>query len=317
MEYALPLLGTERPATTREFDRIAATDASGIQPDIYYKAGQRWQSTGAIPFPGFDDSLGRLLSFFWPTDTPSGTAPSRSHPFTGLGAAPPWVTMWGLEFTNSTSPLYESFGKGHATSIEFVVDESGGPLLVNVEAIGELAAVVSSPSITTTDTFSASTYFRTVGAVLKFDEDSATPATQTNIQKFKLKVSRPTAPVSTADGVAVGYLAPGLVGFDGSMQLVWATWDGFKSSYYGSASGSAMSAVRVDGSIEMNWVGVGTNSATSTFKLSIPKVTMIFDPPKPNPDASPLVLNVNLQVNKPASGDHVVPTLVNNVTAGY
>lgn len=317
VEYAMPILNSDRPQPTRPYGRIVGTDGASITPDILYSPGQSWETSGAVEVAAFDDSVGRLLSFFYPTDTPSGTAPTRTHAFTGLGTAPPWVSLWSIAWTNGASPEYMRFSKGHATSIAFVVDNTGLPgLRVQLEGVGEDFLWTTSPTITTTNAFSG-TLFRPVGATLKFDEDTGTPATRTSIQGCTLKINRPSPPLPTADAIAVPYLAPGIVTFEFSMQLVWENFDGFRSTYMGGIAGTAPSATRVDGSVELNFVAIGPNSATSTLKLSVPKVTLIFASPKPNPDGSPLILDVTGEINKPAAGEHVVPTLVNNVTAAY
>lgn len=288
------------------------TDAASTKGDVYKKAGERAEAD--IHLPAFDDSLGRLLTGLWPTDTPSGTAPTRTHAFTGLGSAPAFYTMWSLPGGSLVLP--ESFGKGLCAGMSFSSDQNGSPLDVGYKFVGQVPAVVSAPTITNTDSM-ATTYFRAVGATLKFDEASGTPVAHTNIQSFTLEVVRDVTPVATADGVNVAYLAQGLVDFNLTLSLIWSDWLAYRATFYGATGGSAASATIVAGSVELNWIAVGPNSATSTFKLSVPKVALLADAPEPNPDASPLTVTINAKVLKPASGDHVVPTLVNNVTAAY
>jgi len=307
-EYAFPVF-SGRPLPVHDQDRVAVTDAASIQGDAYFQAGEYW--TADVTLPTFSDTTGRILTGFWPTDTPTGTAPTRSHVYTGFGTQPLFWTMWSLP--GGSLALPESMSKGICSGITFSFDENGGPLQTEVTATGQVPAVVTTPTITVTNAITAG-YFRTVGAVLKFEEDSATPVAQTNIQQCSLKVSRDVTPMKTADGVNVAYLAQGLVAIELTFQLVWANWDAYRASYYGAVAGSAASSTMVAGSVELNFVHT---VEVSTFKLVVPKVALIADPPEPNPDGSPLTVNINAQVLKPAAGEHVQPTLINNVTPAY
>jgi len=308
-EYAFPLYA-ERPKPVHDVDRVQVTDGASIQGDAYYQAGEYWTASGVIT-PGFADLAGRLLSGLWPTDTATGTAPTRSHAFSALGSAPAFWTMWSLPGGSLVLP--ESFGKGLCAGLHFVVDENGGPLQISIAAVGQVPAVVAAPTVTVTDALTAG-YFRCVGATLKYEEDSGTPVTQTNIQSFDLGVERPVTPVKTADGVNVAYLAQGLVVPSLQMQLVWQDWQSYRATYYGAVGGSAASATMVAGSVELNFVHT---VEVSTLKFVIPKVALVTEPPVPNPDASPLLVTINAEILKPAAGDHVQPTLVNNVTPAY
>lgn len=307
-EYGFPVF-SGRPLPVHDTDRVQVTDAASIQGDAYFQAGEYW--TADVTAPAFEATLGRWLTGMWPTDTKTGAGPF-THTMSGLGTQPLFWTMWSLP--GGSLALPESFGKGVCSGLTFSFDENGGPLQVEVQAVGQVPAVVSAPTITLSEALTNG-YYRAVGAVLKYEEDSATPVAQTNIQNVTLAVTREVTPVKTADGVNVAYLAQGLVAIELTMTLVWANWDAYRATYYGAVAGTAASSVMVAGSVELNFIH--TVNATSNLKITVPKVALIATPPEPNPDGSPLTVTINAQVLKPASGDHVQPVLVNQQAATY
>lgn len=309
-DYTTPLLTGDRPQPVQDVSIIAVTDGASIQGDQFKNAGEHWEAT--IVHPAWDDMLGLELVSLWPTDTPSGTAPSRLHTFTGLGSTPPWVSMYTNAFGSSLS---ETYAKGICSGIEFEWN-TDRPLRVTYHAVGQTPSVATFTS-TITESL-ANGFFTPLAAAngtLKFEEDSLTAAAHTNIAGGKISVMREVTPVMTSDGVAVGYLAQGLVAITAHLDLVWENWDAYRSTYYGAAAGSAVSSSFPSGSVDV--VFGHSSSATSIFELKLDKVNFITDPPQPDPGASPLMVSVDLAVLKPASGDHVKPLLTNNVTAAY
>src|SRR5262245_12596491 len=75
-EYAVPVYGG-RPTPIYEPGTVAVTDAASIAPDTYKKPSS-W-IMNEVRFPAFDDALGTALVGMWPTDTATGTAPTRQH----------------------------------------------------------------------------------------------------------------------------------------------------------------------------------------------------------------------------------------------
>lgn len=306
-DYTTPLLSGGRPMPVQDTSIVAVTDAASIQGDLFKNAGEHWEAE--IEHPAWDNMLGLELVSLWPLDTATGTAPSRSHVFSTLGATPPWISM----YSSAPGSFQETFGKGLCSGIEFSFSAAERPLRVKYSAVGQTPTVASFTS--TVAVSLADGFFTALGGTLKFEEDSLTPAAQTNIVGGTVSVQREITPVQTADGVTVSYLAQGLVVPTVHLDLVWANWDAYRASYYGAVAGTSASATLPAGSVELNFVH--TSSATSTFKLAIDKVAFLTTPPEPNPDASPLMVSVDLAVLKPASGDHVKPTLINNVTPAY
>jgi len=311
-DYTTPLMTGDRPVPVQDTAVLAMTDGASITGDTFKLAGEHWEANFA--HVAWDDMLGTELVGLWPTDTPSGTAPSRLHTFTGLGNTPPFMAVYADEFASGT--LSETFGKGICSGIDFDFNASQRELRVTYHAVGQTPTVATFTS-TVTEAVGNGFFLPLAPAngILKFDEDSGTPATHVNIVGGKVSIERPVTPVQTADGVAVGYLALGLVTATAHLDIVFETMDAYRSTFYGAAAGTAASSTFPSGSVDLTFGH--SVSATSIFEIKLDKVAFLTTPPAPDPAASPLVVAVDLAVLKPASGDIVKPLLTNNVTAAY
>jgi hypothetical protein len=248
----------------------------------------------------------------WPTDTPSGAIPSKLHTFTGLGSTPPWMSM----YTNfNSASISETFAKGICSGIEFEFSTER-PLRVTYHMVGETPSVAA--FTVTTATTLADGFFSPLApanGILKFDEDTSTPVTHTNIVSGKLSVMRAVTPVMTADGATASYLAQGLVTITGHLSTVWTDWDAYRTTFYQAAAGSSAGTTWPAGSVDLTF-GHST-SATSILELKVDKALISTTAPQPDPQASPLLIDFDLIVNKPAAGDHFKPLLTNNVNTAY
>jgi hypothetical protein len=309
-DYSFPLLTGDRPVPVQDTAVIQVTDAASIQGDSFKNAGEHWESTVVVP--AFDSMLGTMLVSLWPTDTPSGAIPSRLHTFTGLGSTPPWMSMYSN--FNSAS-ISETFAKGICSGMEFDFDTTR-PLRVTYHMVGETPSVAAF-TVTTAHTL-ADGFFAPLApanGLLKFDEDTSTPVTHTNIISGKISVLRDVTPLMTADGPTVNFLAQGLVVVSGHLQVVWTDWDSYKTTFYQAAAGTSAGSTFPAGSVDVTF-GHST-SATSIFELKIDKCLFNTTAPVPDPQASPLLVDIDFLVNKPAAGDHCKPLLTNNINAAY
>jgi hypothetical protein len=213
---------------------------------------------------------------------------------------------------------YHTFGKGLATGMTFESSSDGGPLVVGYSAMGQ--TVTDEASTVTTAATLADGYFA-LQATSSYihgipNTPNASPATpMTNVQDVKVEVVRNASVEPTADSTTVSNIAQGLVSFNVSMTWLWADWTVFNMNYFGASAGTTLSGTQVTGALELFWKH--SVSANSTFKLYIPAMVFAAEMPEPNPDGSPLRMTVTGRVQKPTSGDHIVPTLVNNVTPAY
>jgi len=309
-DYSYPLLTGDRPAPVQDVFTLQATDAASIVGDSTKNAGEHWEATTVSA--AHDALLGTMLVSLWPTDTPSGAAPSRLHTFTGLGSTPPWMAMYANE---QSAALSETFAKGICSGIEFEFN-TDRPLRVTYHMVGETPSVAA--FTVTTPTTLADGYFAPLapaGTVLKFDEDTGTAATHTNIVSGKISVMRDVQPLLTADGATASYLSQGLVTCTGHLQVVWTDYDAYRTTYYTAAAGTTAGATWPAGSVDLTFGH--TVSATSLLQLKVDKALFSTTAPPPDPAASPLLMDIDLIVNKPAAGDHVKPLLTNNVTPAY
>jgi hypothetical protein len=312
-DYGFPVYGG-RPTPVYDVGDINVTDAAAIAGDTFKKPSS-WILEG-VTTPGFDDGLGTLLQGMWPTDTASGAIPSKSHAFSGLGGTQPWMSYYGR--WPGAGPKYHTFGKGIETGLTFESTADGGPLIVGFSAVGQTvtdeASTVTTTCATTSGYFSlqaASSYIRGIPNV-----PNAAPATPlTNVSNVKVEIIRNATAEPTADSTSVANIAQGKVSFAVSMDWLWNDWTVFNMNYFGASAGTTLSGTQVTGALELFWKH--SVSATSTFKLYIPALVFAAEMPEPNPDGSPMRMTVTGRVQKPSSGDHIVPTLVNNINAAY
>ena len=159
-------------------------------------------------------------------------------------------------------------------------DGTGGPAKVGAKYVGKRPTVATytnaTPQVTGTDG-----YFTFSGAVLQYEVDSGTPATETNIQSLSLVVSRPVTPIATADSVSVGYLALGKVEASVNMTLLMDDHEAFRATFYGAVGGSTPSATIVHGSVKFNLVHSITGTHSASFTMD--KVWLQAEPPQPDP----------------------------------
>lgn len=306
--YTYPVYGDGGPVPTQEYGVVEVTDAASIQGDSYKQSGEHWEATYGIP--AFAAGLGQILLSMWPTDTATGTAPSKVHTFSGLGGTQGWQTVY------QTKPgLVETFEAGLASGISFSFDENGGPLHVTHSLVGKRPTAGTTYTVTTAEAL-ANGYFTATGGTLKYEADNATPVTATNVRSATVTVARTVTAEKTADGVAVAFLGQGRVEPSVELSMLYTDWEMYRATYYGAVAGTAPSATRVTGSLELNFVH--TITGTWLFKLTVPKIAFdVASPPQPDPGGGPMVTNVAGRVFKPASGDPVQPVLTNSVSAAY
>lgn len=310
--YSVPVFGGVGATPTYEEGRVEVTDAASIQGDSYKKPTSWMAETR---FPAFSRSLGTFLQSMWPTDTKTGAGPF-THTFSGLGGTQSWMAVY-REWPGAGA-FEETFGKGLATGIGFTATQDGGPLEVRWTAIGQTPSVTAY-SVTTADDLTQG-YFtlQSATATIKTDLDSpnVTPTVSaTNVQAVTINVDRQAQMVPTADAVTLTNVSVGKVVPSGSATFIWNDWDAYRATFYGAVGGTAASAVTVNGALKLNFTH--TTDATATFSLYVPAVQFKATSPEPSPAGDPITFEVALNIQKPSSGDHVQPVLVNGLTAAY
>jgi hypothetical protein len=305
-QYGLPVYsGRSMPAQT--FSRVDVTDASSIVGDSYKQGDIHWEADVVVP--AFGAALPKILVGLWPTDTVTGSGPF-THTMSGLGAAPPWFTTYNTDLLGGS--VEETFEAGILSEFSISGDQEGGPARVGAKYVGKRPTIASYTNATA-QVIGTDGYFTFTGGTMKYEVDSGTPVTETNIQSFNLLVSRPVTHQPTVDSTSVNYLALGRVECTFSMTLLMDDHEAYRATFYGAVGGSTPSNTKVNGSVEINLVHsiTGTHSA----KFNLDKAILIAEPPVPDPAASPLTVTINGQVDKPAAGDHVKPVVVNAVAA--
>lgn len=291
--------------------RVEVTDASSIQGDVS-KGLTHWE--GEAEHPAYGDSLGAILQAGWPTDTKTGVGP-YVHTYSGLGGTQSWIAVY-REWPASS--FEETFGKGLLSgfSIKGTADET--PMRVKWSALGQTPAVANY-SATLADNL-LDGYFTLQAASTTIEVDFDTPnvnpsSAVTNVQDVEIGYTRTASIVPTADGVTASNISLGKVQPYGSATLIFADFDAYRASYYGAVAGTAASATIVTGAMEINC----KHSVNATWALAIYVPAVQFRVPNvtPSPAGGPLLVPVTLNIQKPASGDHIQPVLTNSTSTAY
>jgi len=304
-EYGLPVY-SGRSMPVQSSARVEVTDATSLAPDPYKQGDEHWEAD--VTVPAFGAALPKLLVGLWPTDTKTGTGPF-THTMSGLGATPPWFTTFNTDLLGGA--VEETFEAGIQSGFSISGDGTGGPARVGVKYVGKRPTIASYTNATP-QVVATVGYFTFSGAVLQYEVDSGTPVTETNIQSLSLTVDRPVTPIATADSVSVGYLALGKVECNVSMTLLMDDHEAYRATFYGAVAGSTPSATIVAGSVKFNLVHSITGGHSASFTMD--KVWLQAEPPQPDPSASPLTVTINGVIEKPASGDHIKPVVINGIT---
>lgn len=307
--YDFPVF-SGRPQPVQSIDRVNVTDSAAIVGDPYKHPDEHWEADVVVP--AFANMMGVVLAGLWPTDTISGAGP-YTHPFTGLGSgSTKFITAYSKQ--SFSGSLKETFEDGQLSQVSFGFDNVGGPLKLGFKAIGKKPTAATTINAGTACALTDG-YFTATGGTLKYEADSATAATETNIQAGTVVVDRGVLPQPTADSTSVNLISLGKVDPSFTLTLLWTKWDEYRATYYGATSGTTPSATIVKGSVELNFVH--SVQAGWSFKLAIPSAVLAADPPQPAADGGPLIVNVNGYATKPGSGDHVQPTLINAISGAY
>ncbi len=311
-DYTMPVFGGA-PTPTYETGQVTVTDAAAIAGDTY-KRPSSWVLDNAIA-PAFDNAIGTLLVGLWGTDTPSGTAPTRLHTFTGLGGAQPWMSFYSVWGAGSKK---HTFGKGLITGLTFEATEEGGPVRVGISAMGQ--TVTDEASTATVATSTADGYFTLQHATSTIAADVDTPnsvpgVALTGVKNVTVGVTRNASPEATVEATQVGFISQGVLTPTVEMSWLWQDWTGFNANFFGAAAGTTLSGTQVTGAL--NLIYKHSVSANSMLRIYIPAMVFEVQSPEPNPDGSPLTMAVTGRVQKPSSGEHVQVFLTNNVTPAY
>lgn len=309
-DYSVPVYSaTVGPVA--DVRRIAVTDGSSIEGDPY-KGPSSWNAQAE--FPAFAAPLGTFVQSLWPTDTKTGAGPTYNHAFSGLGGTQSWVALYS-EWVNASN-YEQTFGKGLCTGMTFSADAEGGPLKIGYSAIGQTVTKQAN-TVTTANTLTDG-YYTLVGGSVKADFDTANTlppgTTITNVKDVSVTVNRGVTPEPTADAATVTNLGQGLVTTNFTMTLLYDTFDAYAASYFGAVAGTSLSATLVKGALELNFVH---SVAAWTFQLQIGSAVFFVGVPTPDPSGSALTLAVTGYATTPTSGSHVIPTIVNAVSAAY
>jgi hypothetical protein len=223
------------------------------------------------------------------------------------------------DYRASAGAFYQRFGKGQATKWGITASADETPARIVYSAMGQEVLAGTAWTATLADDltdgyFTLQTSTSTVEA--DYDTPNVNPTSViTNVSDVTILVERSATPQQTADGVNVRYIGAGLVAPSGTATLVWADWDAYRATFFGAVAGTALSSTIVTGALDLNFKH--TTQASWNFEVYIPAVQFQAAAPAPSPDGGVLTLPVTLNIQKPTTGSHVQPILINGTSAAY
>lgn len=305
--FAQPLYsGLPKPAET--FNEIDVTDTSGLLVPGHFKTEQHWEMDLNIPV--LPIGIGAYINAILPALSTSGTANPYTHTFTPTAgtATPPFVTM----FARNPGTAYRKFGDGTVSELTFNFTH-GDMLKANVKAMGytpyDLAAAYTAGTTEAVD--SDGSYYTMIGGTFKLDHAS-TPASTTvaTVSSGALSIAREVRLIQT-DGFTPEHRDLGRFRVAASLDLLYANYELYKATFFGSTSGTASSQTVVYGSLDFTFAVGPSTSANTTLQVQVPNIALrVTDPPDVDPGAGgPVMLSVAGVTAKPASGEIVTAIL--------
>ena len=266
----------------------------------------RWE-TGTTTW-AYAASLGPLLKGALGAETVTGGGP-YDHKFT------PGTTDRYLSLFSAKGSLYERWVDGLVESL--ILDwMSSRRVSATLQASGLDASILGSaytPGLREAEGPNEEV-FHYIGATMKVDW-ADTPATTvlTNIEDGAIRFTRPLTIVATADAQGAMSINRGPLEIEGAFSLIVDDLDGYRTTFMGSATGSAPSPIVVYGSVDFTFVA----GAGRTLRVEVPRAAFRWESPQPRQRAGALMTDVHFIAARPSSGDFATATLTNGVSGSY
>lgn len=299
--------GLPRPVRADAEMEVAST--SMYVPGMF-TSRQHWEANPT--FPVLPQSIGTWLRAMFGTVSSTGSG-TVTHTFTPA-TSPPFVTLWG----QNPGTAYRKFADGTVNELA-ISFEAGQPLRAQANVQGYTPSDLAAAwSVTTSEAFDTDGQFFTyIGATMKLDDD-ATPAATTvgTIRSGVLTISRVPFELIQTDGLEPEHRSLGLFKAAFSLQMLFANYETFKATYFGSVAGTTSSAVLTEGAIDFLFGVAPTAAPTNrSLELVVPTARIaVPDPPDVDTGAGPVMLNV-VGTTWKGSSDLITGTLVNAVTS--
>jgi hypothetical protein len=315
-EHAFPIV-SGLPKPVQDGADIEVSDTTPLVTG-FYKKKQWWEAD--LVWYALPRSLGHFIKGILPTLVTTGAGP-YTHTFTpdttGTYNTPPFLTLFSRR---PGGPLFEKFGDGTVTDLEFNFSQ-GEMLQTHCKLMGYTPSVLGSTytaGVTEAIT-SAGTYLTYVGATVKIEEDSQTPATtnggyvQSGTLGFHRAVSLEQTTALNPSHRGVGKFSVG-----GNFDVLWYNYEAYRATYYGAVGGSASSLVPVFGSLDFLFQVGPTADATQTLQIQFPQTQLYLnEPPDSNTSGDPVHVAIDLKTSKPTSGSQATVILKTILPATY
>lgn len=248
---------------------------------------------------------------FWKSllgsDTITGTSP-KVHTSTIVDPNPIWTAMFAqFPAPSGGSVTNMRFEDGVVSAME-VQFAAGQPVKYGVEASGKTVTVDTPGTWTPTNTETYTTagpYLSSVEPTLKMHATSSTPTTRTNILSGSVRIERAVTWDATTL-ITPSYRSQSLITATVSLSVEFDTdYDDFwRATFFGSASGTTLSVILADGSLDFLFQQ-GPTTGSKNCQIVLQSVQWQASNPVMDPSGGPLRCTIEGQMVAPASGEPI------------
>lgn len=264
-----------------------------------HKSDARWEASLSIPV--LPASIGAFIKgILW-----SESASSTVHTFTP-GTSETWLTL----FSKRPGALYEKWTSGAVESLA-VTAERGSVLTADVGMVGMDSSVLGSAFSGGTSEDGSAPFLPT-GATLAAAWTGSSPATRPSIIRASARLSRPALAHPDFNTPKRLRIDRGTLEGEVSLTLLYTDADAYRAAFYGSTSGSTLSATVGEGAVSLTFV-----RGSDSLAISMPRVAWTATPTPASGDGGSVRVDVEGLMLRPSSGEPVTMTLDNAQSATY
>jgi hypothetical protein len=319
-DYQIPVYEADI-GPTEERQELALIEGQAFLPGKY--KSKAWFE-GDVTWAAHPDSNSRLFAAHFGTssDTMTGAGDPRTHTFARKDTPLPH-TMWvGRPVAGGTF----EYDKGiDCVATQLVFQYTASELFkISTHIIGaSTLGVATAPTPATTLFIPTSGNFghTWARAVLKLDL-AATPATTTitNLKSFTITSSYDSATFEATQNLNPEFYNQGLWSLSFEAEFIFANWQAYNNTFYGSASPSAnapQSSTAPSGALIFQIDQEPTAIATRALTITIPYIQYELGRPTPNADGSGITATMSGTLSQPPSGEPITVVQLTSIATAY
>lgn len=291
------------------------TDAGDMVQGLYV-ASAMWG--GEVTVPSLPGSEGFLWFAHLGSDTVTGTTPNFTHTVK-KAATKPYMTFYNMRpGVQGGTDLWERGVDGIVKAAE-IQGTKGEPIKHKFEVIGKTyESGAAAPTPTTIQTIgTAGPYHTMIGSTLSYDFDSVTAAQTRAIESFVIRSEYPDAEYIQTDEVFGRFVRFGKFKVGVSITMILQTYDEYRNTFFGSASGTTLSQATNTGTLDFTFPTGPTADVNRTLQCIVQTLRYEVDAaPAPDIGGDALRIDLTASMQTPPSGEPI-QIVSKNSTATY